>query len=75
MDCLFCSYVYDAVWVYALALDQLIKQNQSYIQEIHSDRSINKFVEIIGNTDFHGVSGRINFVHGHSRLSNIKVSL
>lgn len=67
------GYVYDGVWLYALALDRLIKQNQSYIQDIHSERSINKFVEIIRSTDFYGVSGRINFVHGNSRLSNIKV--
>ena len=29
------GYVYDAVWLYALALDRLIKQNKSYIQVIH----------------------------------------
>lgn len=29
------GYVYDAVWLYALALDKLIKQNKSYIQDIH----------------------------------------
>ena len=68
------GYVYDAVWLYALALDKLIKQNQSYIQDIHSERSVNKFVEIIRSIDFTGVSGRINFHHGNSRLSNIKVS-
>ena len=68
------GYVYDAVWVYALALDTLIKQNQSYIQDIHSERSVNKFVDIIRATDFYGVSGRINFAHGNSRLSNVKVS-
>ncbi len=67
------GYVYDAVWVYALALDKLIKQNQSYIQDIHSERSVNKFVDIIRSLDFKGVSGRINFRSGNSRLSNIKV--
>lgn len=67
------GYVYDAVWLYALALDRLIKQNKSYIQDIHSDRSINEFVDIIGDTDFVGVTGRINFPNGHSRLSNIKI--
>ncbi len=29
------GYVYDAVWLYALALDKLIKQNKSYLQDIH----------------------------------------
>ena len=68
------GYVYDAVWLYAQSLDRLIKQNQSYIQDIHSRRSIKKYVDIISKMDFDGVSGRINFPgNGHSRLSNIKV--
>lgn len=68
------GYVYDAVWLYAIALDRLIKQNKSYIQDIHSERSINEFVNIITTTDFFGVTGRINFPNkGHSRLSNVKV--
>ncbi|XP_040568562.1 uncharacterized protein [Lepeophtheirus salmonis] len=67
------GYVYDAIWVYAYALDQLIKQNKSYIQDIHSERSMNKFVEIINNIDFKGVTGRINFINGPSRLSNIRI--
>ena len=70
------GYVYDAVWLYALALDKLDKEYPAYIQDIHSQRSNDKFVEIIRKTDFNGTSGRINFDHGHgnSRLSNIKVS-
>ena len=68
------GYVYDAVWLYAKSLDHLIGQNQSYIQDIHSGRSIKKYVDIITSMDFDGVSGRINFPNnGHSRLSNIKV--
>ena len=50
------------------------RQNKSYIQDIHSPRSVDEFVNIIAETDFHGVSGRINFANGHSRLSNIKVN-
>ncbi len=66
--------VYDAVWLYALALDRLIKQNKSYIQDIHSERSVGEFVKIIADTDFHGVTGRINYASGrNSRLSNVKV--
>merc|ERR1719458_488611 len=68
------GYVYDAVWLYAHSLDRLIKQNQSYIQDILSSRSINKYVDIISSMDFNGVSGRINFPNnGHSRLSHIKI--
>lgn len=69
------GYVYDGVWLYAKALDKLDKEYPSYIQDLHSERSTNQFVEIIRNTSFSGVSGRINFVPGrNSRLSNIKVS-
>ncbi len=67
--------VYDAVWLYALALDKLVRQNKSYVQDLHAERSIQQFVSIIGDTDFYGVTGRINFVNGHSRLSNIKVGV
>ena len=67
------GYVYDSVWLYAYALDRLIRQNKSYVQDIHSDRSINEFVKIIRETEFNGVTGKINFLHGHARLSNIKV--
>ena len=68
------GYVYDAVWLYAQSLDHLIKQNQSYIQDIHSSRSIKKYVDIITGMDFYGASGRISFPNnGHARLSNIKV--
>jgi len=70
---MYSGYVYDAVWLYALALDKLIKQNKSYIQDLHSERSVNKFVEIIKDIDFHGVTGRINFKERNSRLSEIEV--
>merc|ERR550517_1666043 len=31
------GYVYDAVWLYALALDKLIKQDKTLIQDLHSE--------------------------------------
>jgi hypothetical protein len=34
---------------------------------------VSEFVNIIKNVDFQGVTGRINFQNGNSRLSNIKV--
>ena len=70
------GYVYDAVWLFAKALDELIKENQSYIEDIRSTRFFSKFSEVIKKTDFNGVSGRINFDNNrNSRLSNIQVSL
>ena len=72
----FSGYVYDAVWLFAKALDELIRENESYIEDIRSTRFFNKFSEVIKKTDFNGVSGRINFNNDrNSRLSNIQVSL
>ena len=68
------GYVYDAVWLYAKSLDTLVKQsNMSYIQNLHSERTVEEIVKIINHTDFQGVSGRINFKGRTSRLSNIKI--
>ena len=69
-----CGYVYDAVLLYAKALHELVGQlNMSYLQNLHSERTVNAFVKIINETDFHGVSGRINFKGRPSRLSNIRI--
>ena len=69
------GYVYDAVWLYAHALEKLVSNTttQSYIQNLHSEQTVKSFVNIISNTDFHGVSGRINFHGRPSRLSEVKI--
>ena len=67
------GYVYDAVWVYALALKHLVLEDATYLQNLHSLRSAEAFVRIIRNIDFDGVSGRINFHNRTSRLSDIDV--
>ena len=69
----FSGYVYDAVWVYALALETMIHRDETYLQNLHSNRSIEAFVDIIQNIDFNGVSGRINFFGRSSRLSDIDI--
>ena len=33
----YASYIYDAVWTYALALDKLLRQNNSLAADFHSD--------------------------------------
>ena len=65
--------MYDAVWVYALALDNLIKQNKAMLQDLHSEKTVNEFVKIIRKLDFVGVSGRVNFIEGNSRISETKI--
>ena len=67
------GYVYDAVWLYALALEKLVQTDETYLQNLHSNRSVEAFVDIIKNIDFHGVSGRINFHGRSSRLSDIDI--
>lgn len=81
--------MYDAVWLYGLALDKLVKQDKTFLQNLHSNRSVKAFVNIIKEVDaigkmirnnhlrfqidFEGVSGRINFFGRSSRLSNIDI--
>ena len=67
------GYVYDAVWVFAKALDKLAQEDETFLQNMHSNRSIEAFVRIIKDLDFRGVSGRINFVNRSSRLSDINI--
>ena len=33
------GYVYDAVWLYALALERLVQEDETYLQNLHSNRS------------------------------------
>lgn len=52
----YAGYAYDAMWTYAYAMDQLIKENQSYVLDLHSDQTANRLTDIIAATDFRGVS-------------------
>ncbi|KAK0157842.1 hypothetical protein PV328_011532 [Microctonus aethiopoides] len=69
----YAGYAYDAMWIYAYAMDELIKENQSYVFDLHSDQTVNRLTEIIAATEFHGVSGNINFRGGPSRFSVIRI--
>lgn len=69
----YAGYAYDAMWVYAYAMDRLLRENQSYVFDLHSEHTIDRLTSIIGATDFYGVSGRIKFVGGPSRFSVINV--
>lgn len=69
----YAGYAYDAVWVYAFALNQLVKEDSSYLRNLHSENTTNRLMEVIKNTDFVGVSGRVRFGEGASRFSVINV--
>ena len=59
----------------AYAHDTLVRNqsNKSYIQNLHSERTVREFVKVIKNTSFSGVSGWISFNEQPSRLSNVRV--
>ncbi|XP_076168527.1 uncharacterized protein LOC143147294 isoform X3 [Ptiloglossa arizonensis] len=69
----YAGFAYDAMWTYAYAMDRLLRENQSYVFDLHSIQTINRLTDIIGETDFYGVSGRIKFLGGPSRYSVVNV--
>lgn len=52
----YAGYTYDAMWTYAFAMDRLLKENESYVFDLHSTQTANRLTEIIAQTDFNGVS-------------------
>ncbi|XP_047475227.1 atrial natriuretic peptide receptor 2-like isoform X2 [Penaeus chinensis] len=69
----YAGYTYDAVWTYAFALDKLLKEDETHVSNLHSSRTNKRFVEIISQTEFDGVSGHINFKDGPSRDATINI--
>ncbi|EFN73169.1 Insulin-like peptide receptor [Camponotus floridanus] len=69
----YAGYAYDAMWTYAYAMDRLIHENESYVFDLHSDHTVNRLTTIIGESDFNGVSGRIQFLGRPSRYSVINI--
>ena len=67
------AYAYDAVWVYAKSLNQLIKEDSNYLSDLHSPATTNRLVELMWATDFNGASGRIKFLSGGSRLTVVNI--
>lgn len=64
------GYAYDAVWVYAMALDALFKENNSNVATLHSRKTSRRLVELLNETHFNGVTGPLSFV-GSSRISDV----
>lgn len=51
----YAGFAYDAMWTYAYAMDRLLRENQSYVYDLHSEQTVNRMTDIIGETDFSGV--------------------
>ncbi|KAK7078148.1 hypothetical protein SK128_007038 [Halocaridina rubra] len=62
----YAGYTYDAVWTYAFALDKLLKEERAHVANLHSHKSHKRFVELLRQTDFDGVSGNIKFKSGRA---------
>ncbi|XP_048752685.2 atrial natriuretic peptide receptor 2-like isoform X2 [Ostrea edulis] len=68
----FASFVYDAVWVYALALHSLLESDPSAVKHFHSERNTRRLVANIARTNFRGASGEMRF-EGSDRPSDINL--
>ncbi|XP_054721355.1 atrial natriuretic peptide receptor 2-like [Uloborus diversus] len=66
------GYAYDAVWVYALALDSLFKEYNSSVANLHSEKTATRMVELINDTYFVGVTGPVQF-EGSGRVADVLV--
>lgn len=67
------GFAYDAVWTYALAADKLIRENKDAINNMRSSSVVKRFVELIWQTDFNGLSGRVRFGKGGSRITDLNI--
>lgn len=68
----FASFVYDAVWTYAKALDRVLRRHPGALENIHSNENTQVFVDEINKTNFQGVSGHIHF-NGGDRPGTISI--
>lgn len=65
----YAGYTYDAMWTYAYGIEQLLKENPSHLEYIHSDQTVNRFTDIISKTDFNGVSTDVILINNHVSLN------
>ncbi|KAM7283532.1 atrial natriuretic peptide receptor 2 [Ixodes scapularis] len=66
------GYAYDAVWVFALALEALFQRNHSHTSTLHDDRTFQELISLINETNFNGVSGHVRF-YKSSRLTDVLI--
>jgi len=66
------SYAYDAVLVFALGLDKLLKADPSTLESLHTHRTVQTFMSFLNKTHFAGASGPVQFV-GADRTGIINI--
>ncbi|XP_053958896.1 uncharacterized protein LOC128863661 [Anastrepha ludens] len=67
------GFAYDAVWAYAHAAARLLEENEDAVNSLRSGNVVTRFVELIWQTNFTGLSGPIQFGQGGSRITNIDI--
>ncbi|XP_012937195.1 uncharacterized protein LOC101848348 [Aplysia californica] len=68
----FASFVYDAVWVYANGLHNLLERHPGALESLHTKSTADIFRAEISSLSFSGVSGWIKF-HGSDRNSDLVI--
>ena len=61
----YAAYAYDAAWVYAKALDKYVAEEQ--LDSIHEETKMEKFMELLSQVTFNGVSGFLKFKKASSK--------
>ncbi|XP_034668041.1 retinal guanylyl cyclase 2-like isoform X2 [Drosophila subobscura] len=72
----YAGFTYDAVWAYALAAHKLLLKDQYAVNYLRNSEIVNRFSELIEQTDFEGLSGHVSFAQGElagSRLIDLDI--
>lgn len=67
------GFVYDAVWVYALAAHKLLANDSYTINSLRKERTAHRYAEIISGTNFQGLSGSVGFNAAGSRIIDLDI--
>ncbi|XP_030386775.1 atrial natriuretic peptide receptor 2-like [Scaptodrosophila lebanonensis] len=63
------GFAYDAVWTYAFAAQKLLEWDKDAFFRLRSTDVVKKLADLIWETDFYGVSGKVKFGRGGSRIN------
>ncbi|XP_039951750.1 uncharacterized protein LOC120768986 [Bactrocera tryoni] len=67
------GYAYDAVWAYAYAVAKLLTENEDAVNNLRSKSVVTRLVQLIWQTNFTGLSGRVQFGQGGSRITDLDI--
>lgn len=73
----YASYAYDSVWVFAYALEKLLKEEPAALEEQYwksNRRTFSKFIKYISESNFYGATGLIKFVNGDREVAALEIS-